>query len=86
MDKPWLIGALGSILGFLAQHVFSRLTRETNETSNDVHRLELIITELKVLVTRLDADVKELWRLKNDVHLAWTEIRRIRGSDSEIPS
>lgn len=66
IDKAFAI-ALG-LVSFFGGAFLRSLLDKSKEHDHD-------LTELRVIVAKLDSEVKQLWRLREDVQAAWAKLR-----------
>lgn len=70
------------LLIWALKELYARFQQEESSSKDQISELRSLsatiqssVFELRVLVDRLDLDVKELWRLRGDVNNAWNKIR-----------
>lgn len=86
MPELGLAAISGALTSFLAVFVFNRFIAQGDRASDSIGDIRVAIAELRVLVSKLDSDLKQLWKVRDDVNHAWSEIRRMRSGSADRDS
>lgn len=73
-----------SVAAFATKELWSILSGRTRRLLEAVASLEKTCLELRIVVSRLESDLKELWRVKGDVNSAWQTIRKLEAEAEKL--
>jgi hypothetical protein len=83
IDFKWFLGVLGLAIGAFSSKLLDRWFSDAKEQQDEVHKLTLAMTELRVEIKHLSEKLHPIPRMQQDLNELHGKVRELRARQKE---